>query len=162
MSESKSGVLRAIAVFKFLKAAGLVLMGIGALKLIHKDVAEVLDYWVGVLGLDPAGRHVERALEMAGNLKPHRLAELGVGSFLYAALFLTEGIGLWLRKRWGEWFTVAITGSLVPVEIYELVRHPTVVKGLLVVGNIAVVAYLVWRIRKDDKGEGLPRLGARN
>lgn len=76
------------------------------------------------------------------------MKDLGVGSFVYAALFLTEGIGLWLLKRWAEWFTVGITASLVPLEVWEIHHHPTAVKILVLMINIAVVGYLLYRIRK--------------
>jgi uncharacterized membrane protein (DUF2068 family) len=75
-----------------------------------------------------------------------------VGSFLYAGLFLTEGIGLWLLKRWAIWFTVIITGSFLPVEIYELARHPSAGRiGLLAI-NLALVAYLIRQIRDERSG----------
>ena len=54
-------------------------------------------------------------------------------------------------KRWAEWFTIVITSSLIPVEIYELVRHPTVTKLLVLIINIAVVIYLLYRIRRDEQ-----------
>ena len=66
---------------------------------------------------------------------------------LYAGLFLVEGTGLWLERRWGEWATVVITGMLIPVEMYEVLRHVTVVKVLVLVVNVAVVAYMIYRIR---------------
>ena len=66
---------------------------------------------------------------------------------IYAALFLTEGIGLWFEKRWAEWLTVIITSSLVPIEIYEIAHHTTAVKITVLLINIAIVAYLVYRIR---------------
>jgi uncharacterized membrane protein (DUF2068 family) len=66
---------------------------------------------------------------------------------VYAGLFLTEGIGLWLEKRWAEWLTVIITSSLVPIEIYEIYRHPTAIKIAVLLINIAIVAYLLYRIR---------------
>ena len=66
---------------------------------------------------------------------------------LYAALFLAEGTGLWLEKRWGEWLTVIITSSLVPVEIYEIYRHPSAVKVAVLVINLGIVGYLIYRIR---------------
>ena len=72
-------------------------------------------------------------------------------SFIYAGLFLTEGIGLWLMKRWAEWFTIIITSSLVPVEIYELYRHPSATKILVLIINIAVVIYLLYRIRSHKQ-----------
>ena len=64
-------------------------------------------------------------------------------------IFLTEGIGLWLVKRWGEWFSVIITSSLVPFELYEIARHPSALKIFALIVNIAVVLYLVYRIRTE-------------
>ena len=102
------------------------------------------------LGLDPGNRFVDAALGKASNLSPEQIKKLGLGSFMYAALFLAEGTGLWLLKRWGEWLTVIITGSLVPVEIYEIYRHPSVVKVAVLVVNVGVVGYLIHHIRGKD------------
>jgi uncharacterized membrane protein (DUF2068 family) len=76
-------------------------------------------------------------------------------SFVYAGLFLTEGVGLWLVKRWAEWFSVIITTSLVPVEIYEIHRHPSAMKCLVLILNIAVVGYLLYRIRNEHLPESM-------
>ena len=148
MQKTGNGLLRWIAVFKLVKAISLILMGLGALKLIHTDPDGALTQWA--MGLDPGGRFVDRFIEKAASLPPQKFEELGIGSFVYAALFLIEGTGLWLRKRWGEWVTVIITGSLVPVEIFEMVKRPTAGKALLFVVNLAVVVYLIWRIRHED------------
>jgi uncharacterized membrane protein (DUF2068 family) len=87
-------------------------------------------------------------VEKAMNLSPAQVRQLGLGSFLYAALFLTEGTGLWLRKRWGEWVTVIITSSLVPLEVYEIHRHPSYPKVGVLVINLAIVVYLIWHMRQ--------------
>jgi uncharacterized membrane protein (DUF2068 family) len=147
MKTSDSGLIRLIAVFKLLKASVLIVVGVGLLKLIHDDVAGVLDHRVAMLGLDPGNRYIDHAIRNAANIPPNKIKDLGLGSFIYAALFLTEGIGLWMLKRWGEWVTVVITGSLVPLEIYEIYRHPTATKMLVLMINIAVVVYLLYRIR---------------
>jgi uncharacterized membrane protein (DUF2068 family) len=52
-------------------------------------------------------------------------------------------------KPWAEWFTAIITGSLVPLEIFEIQRHPTISKVIILLLNIAVVGYLFVRIRKE-------------
>jgi hypothetical protein len=52
MKSADSRLVRLIAVFKLLKAVLLIVVGVGALKLLHKDVASVLEHWVAVLGLD--------------------------------------------------------------------------------------------------------------
>jgi uncharacterized membrane protein (DUF2068 family) len=149
MKSTDGRLLRLIAVFKFVKAALLIAVGVGALNLLHKDVAGVLEHWVEMLGLDPGNHYVDAALQKAGNFTPGKIKGLGIGSFVYAGLFLTEGIGLWLLKHWAEWFTVIITTSLVPIELYEIHRHPSLVKVLVLILNVAVVVYLLYRIRHE-------------
>jgi uncharacterized membrane protein (DUF2068 family) len=73
--------------------------------------------------------------EKASNLAPDKIKQLGLGSMTYAGLFLIEGIGLWIWKRWAEWSTVIITSPLIPIEIYEIYRHPIKIAVLLV--NVA-------------------------
>jgi uncharacterized membrane protein (DUF2068 family) len=147
MKSSDSSVIRLIALFKLVKAFILIAVGIGALKLLHRDMGSTLEYWVTTSGLDPENHWLERWIEKISDLSPAKVKGLGIVSFIYAGLFLTEGIGLWLMKRWAEWFTIIITTSLVPVEIYEIHRHPTPVKIVVLIINVAVVIYLIYRIR---------------
>ncbi|MGC1372768.1 MAG: DUF2127 domain-containing protein, partial [Candidatus Sulfotelmatobacter sp.] len=104
--------------------------------------------WTEALRIDPGSHFVNLALEKAARVSPARVKKLGLGSFLYAGLFLAEGTGLWLRKRWGEWLTVIITASLVPVEIYEICRHFSYVKIAVLAINVAVVVYLIYHMRR--------------
>jgi uncharacterized membrane protein (DUF2068 family) len=152
MKTSQTEVVRLIALFKLLKGVLLIAVGVAALKLLHEDIASLVESWVAVLGLDQNSRFVGRALSTAAALTPNRVRDLIVGSFLYGGLFLTEGTGLWLLKRWAMWFTVIITGSFLPLEIYELARYPSAGKiGLLAV-NLALVGYLIRRIRDGRSG----------
>jgi uncharacterized membrane protein (DUF2068 family) len=150
MSSHNTRLIRLIGLFKLVKGILLIAVGVGAFRMIHSDITELATKWVTTLGLDPGGRHVGKLLVETANLTPDRIRDLGVGSFVYAALFLTEGTGLLMAKRWAEWFSVIITSSLVPFEIYEIYRHPTVLKFGALLVNLAVVAYLVYRIRTDD------------
>ena len=150
MKRSETRVLRMIALFKLLKAAVLIAVGMGALRLIHADIAPVLAHWVRVFGMDPGQRYVDSFLQKATTLTPNTIRGIGVGSFIYAGLFLTEGIGLWLLKRWAEWFTIIMTSSLLPIELYEIHRHPTEWKVLLLVFNVAVVAFLFYQLRHES------------
>jgi len=149
MKSSGNMLIRFIALFKLLKAALLIAVGMSALHLLHKDVASIAEHWVRMLGLDPGNRYVDKALAKAADLTPEKIRNLGIVSFIYAGLFLTEGIGLWMVKRWAEWFSVIITTSLVPFEIYEIHRHPSAIKVLVLIVNIAVVGYLIYRIRHE-------------
>ena len=152
VKSSDKVLLRLIAVFKVLKAALLITVGVGALKLLHKEVAGAVEHWVELLRLDPNNHYIDAALQKASNVTPSKIKELGLGSMVYAALFLTEGIGLWREKRWAEWLTVLITSSLIPFEIYEICHHPTAVKIAVLLVNGAIVAYLVYRIRNKRTG----------
>jgi uncharacterized membrane protein (DUF2068 family) len=142
-------MIRLIAVFKLFKASLLIAVGVGALKLFHHGGEWTVEHWVTKLGFNPGGPYVDQAISKLANIPPSKLKDFGLGSFVYAALFLTEGIGLWLMKTWAEWFTVAITGSLIPLEIFEIHRRPTIVKIVVLVINIAVVVYLLFRIRNE-------------
>jgi uncharacterized membrane protein (DUF2068 family) len=68
---------------------------------------------------------------------------VGIVALVYAAIFATEGIGLWMRKHWAEWFTVIATGSFVPVELYECIVRFGWLKFAVMVANILIVIYLV-------------------
>jgi uncharacterized membrane protein (DUF2068 family) len=149
MKTSDTKVLRLIAMFKLLKAALLIAVCIGALRLVHTDVTTLVERWVARFGLNPGGRYVGHLILEAASLTPNRIKDLAVGSFLYAALFLTEGIGLWLAKHWAVWFSTIITSSLVPLEVREIYRHTTSAKVLVLAINIAVVGFLIYRIRSQ-------------
>jgi len=147
MKTSDDWLIRLIAVFKFLKAGLLIALGVGVFRLVHKDLGSVIEHWCEAMRLDPGSHFVNLALEKAAHVSPEQVKKLGLGSFLYAGLFLAEGTGLWLRKRWGEWLTVIITSSLVPVEIYEIYRRPSYVKVVVLALNVAIVVYLIYHIR---------------
>jgi uncharacterized membrane protein (DUF2068 family) len=150
MKFSDDRLLRMIAVFKFFKAASLIALGIGAFRLLHKDLGTVLEHWIMALRLDPGQHFLDVALAKASNVSPAQIKKIGVGSFIYAALFLTEGTGLLLRKRWAEWLTVILTSSLVPFEIYEIHRHPSFLKVAVFAINVAIVVYLIYHMRTQQ------------
>jgi uncharacterized membrane protein (DUF2068 family) len=149
MKTSDDWLIRLIAVFKFVKAGLLIALGVGVFRLVHKDLGSVIEHWCEAMRLDPGSHFVNLALEKAAHVSPEQVKKLGLGSFLYAGLFLAEGTGLWLRKRWGEWLTVIITSSLVPVEIYEIYRRPSYVKVVVLALNVAIVVYLIYHIRSQ-------------
>ena len=144
-------LLRAIAVFKFLKAASLLALSVGVFRMLHQDLGMRLEHWVRAMHLDPGNRYIEHVLMRASNLSPAQIKKLGLVGLLYAGLFAVEGTGLWLKRRWGEWVTVVLTGMLVPVEVYEIVHRPTAIKVLVLLVNVGIVFYLIHRIRTEDR-----------
>jgi uncharacterized membrane protein (DUF2068 family) len=138
--------LRLIALFKLFKGLLLLVAGIGALSLVHKDAAAHVARWAAALRVDPDNHYVHRLLGKLGLMSDRQLEELSAGTFFYAALLLTEGVGLWLEKHWAEYFTIFVTGSLVPLEVYELWQHFSATKVCVLLLNVAVVVYLVARL----------------
>jgi uncharacterized membrane protein (DUF2068 family) len=153
-SRTNRGLLY-IALFKLFKGVLLLIVGAGALRLLHKDVGEVAMHWVDVLRADPDNRFIHAALAKLLAVDDHKLKEIGAGTFFYAALLLTEGIGLLLHKRWAEYFTIITTASLLPLEIYEIVVRVSIVKLLVLAVNAAIVWYLVVKVRRDRRDERL-------
>ena len=137
-----------IAAFKLLKSVALIAVGIGAHHLLHKNVAEVFEHWVNVFEVDPRNHFIHLLLAKLSILDDRRLKELSVGTFVYAGIFLVEGVGLALRKRWAEYFTVITTSSLLPIEIYELAASVSISKAFALLINLAVVAYLIVELRR--------------
>jgi uncharacterized membrane protein (DUF2068 family) len=140
--------LRLIAAFKLFKGLVLFAVGIGAVKLLHKDVAFEVERWADLFRVDPNNHYIHHLLERFSILDDRKLKELSVGTFFYSALELTEGIGLLLAKRWAEYFTIIATSSFIPLEIYELVKRDSWAKLVVLMLNILVVAYLVIELRR--------------
>jgi uncharacterized membrane protein (DUF2068 family) len=149
--ESHSRGLLLIAVFKLFKGLALLAVGIGALKLLHKDMAAQTERWIEVLRVDPHNHYIHWVFDKLSMLDARKLKELSVGTFFYSALFLTEGIGLALRKRWAEYFTIISTSLFIPLEVYELAKRLTLAKGVLLLVNAGIVAYLVMELRRSAR-----------
>ena len=157
-SSSRRGLLTYIAAFKIVKACLLVVVGIAAFRLVSSDSVQVVEGWLAHL-TSPTGREiVQRGLTRALRLGPGRLAALGVGAWLYAALFLIEGIGLWRERRWAEYLTIVATASLIPFEVYELVKEVSATRVTALMLNAAIVVYLIARLRSTRTKDG-PKTG---
>ena len=59
-------------------------------------------------------------LEKALAAKPSTLTLLTLALVVYALVEVIEGVGLWLLKRWGEYFAVVATSVFLPLEIHDL------------------------------------------
>ena len=73
-----------------------------------------------------------------------------MGTFFYALLHLVEGTGLVTRRRWAEYLTVVATGSLLPFEVYEIARKFSVIRAGILAVNLAIVAYVIARLRQRE------------
>jgi uncharacterized membrane protein (DUF2068 family) len=66
-----------------------------------------------------------------------------IGLIVYGVLQYVESVGLWMLKRWGEYFAVVATSLGLPIEIYELTEKITVTRASALVINVAAVLYIL-------------------
>jgi len=132
-----------IAIYKGLQALLFVAVGVGALRLLHKDVGDVIEDLLDSLHFSPESRLVNFLLEKASLINDPILRRIGLVAFSYAGVSLAEGIGLYLEKAWGEVLTLLITASFLPWEIFEVIRQVTWLRVGLLAINTLVVLYLV-------------------
>jgi uncharacterized membrane protein (DUF2068 family) len=140
------GMLRIIAVYKLLKVVLLVLVAYGELRLHDATLSAKLLSW---LAARPSGMEhdiVKKVVVWFSGLSDSRIHALRAVTLSYAVLFAVEGIGLWMRRRWAEWLTTIITASLMPFELWELIRHPTIGAAAVLIANGIIVGYLYWHV----------------
>jgi uncharacterized membrane protein (DUF2068 family) len=129
---------------------GLLLLAAGAYLLTHRgsDFGSIANHLARTIELDPRRPFVRHLITGLGRLKQHEITLFGAGALAYGVLEVVEGVGLWLRQRWAEWLTVIATSLLVPLELYELARNPSALKGVGLAVNLLIVAYLIRVLRR--------------
>ncbi len=140
--------LLTLAIFKWFKGLVLFLVGVGFLKLLHHGVAATVHPWVNALRIDPDNRYLGALLAKLNLLDERKIKALSGLTLAYSALFLVEGTGLFFEKRWAAFLTIIATISFVPIEIYELLKAPSLLKCVVLVINAAIVVFLVLKVRR--------------
>jgi len=135
--------LRVIAIYEVVKTLCLVLVAIAAFHLDRQQNFERLVHWLEHLSLADSNGLRWKLVGLLQDFGPSKFVAIGLVALGYAVLFGIEGIGLWLGKHWAEWFTVIATGSLIPLELYETLHRFGWLKLATLVGNVAIIVYLV-------------------
>ena len=141
-------IVRALAVERWLRAAliGLAAWAVWKFRGAQGSVQAALERDLPVLratGFKVDQMTAVHELEKALATKPSTLTLVVVILAAYAALELVEGIGLWLLKRWGEYFAVVATALFLPLEIHDLTKGVTFTRAVTLAINVAAVVYLL-------------------
>lgn len=143
--------LRAIAGYEAAKGALVLLVGLGSLGLIHRDVQEAGEELVRHFHLSPSSHYPRIFLELTAKVTDGWLWGLALGSVLYASLRFAEAYGLWHGKAWAAWLG-AVSGAIyVPFEAVELHRKLTMLRMASLVVNLLVVGYLLSVLRRRPR-----------
>lgn len=137
-----------IGFFKLVEAVFFVAVGMGVLHFLHRDLGDAVLRWTTKMRMDPEGRLVNFLLDHVDSITEHRLKQIGVATFLYAAIRVAEGVGLVMEKLWAEYLTIGVTAAFLPWELYEIVREVDAIRVGLFVINLAVLGYLLWQLRR--------------
>lgn len=135
--------LRVIATYEIIKTVCLLLVAAAAFHLDREQNFERLVHWLEHLSLSDSNGLRWRMVSMLQEFGPSRFVAVGLVALGYAVLFGIEGVGLLMGKYWAEWFTVVATASLIPIELYETLHRFGWLKLAALVGNVAIVVYLV-------------------
>jgi len=147
------GLVPWIIAFKAFKSIALTALGVAFVAARRSDPALVLMSVADALHVPLTSHLFQRLLQSAGSLTIKKETALALTAFGYAALMGTEGVILYLRKPWAPWFIIIAISSLIPVEIYEIVRDIHAIRVLALIANVGIVAYL-WRRKEMFKSGG--------
>jgi uncharacterized membrane protein (DUF2068 family) len=145
-------ILRALAVERLLRAVliGLAAYGVWKFRGAQASLQAALERDLPLLrasGIKVDQMAAMHELEKALATKPSTLAVVFFILIAYSALELVEAIGLWLLKRWGEYFAAVATAIFLPLEVHELAKGITVTRGVAFAINVAAVIYLLFAKR---------------
>src|SRR5919197_5997614 len=145
-------ILRFFALERFIRGLVVVAAAYGVWRFAQAraSIQEVFDKEIPLLqpiakqiGWDLDHSKVVESIRQLFELKSSTLTWVVIGLLGYAAIEIIEAVGLWMLKRWGEYFAVIATSVGLPLEIYELIERVTAVRiGALVI-NLGLVIYIV-------------------
>jgi uncharacterized membrane protein (DUF2068 family) len=149
-------LMRALAVERAFRAVIFLLVAAGVLKVsgsrerlqhaLDKDLP-LLKPLSDQIGWDPENSKLVQHIAHAFALSSSTLQWIAVGLAGYALIEIIEAVGLWLMKRWGEYFAVIATSVFLPLEIYELTEKITALRLVALLVNIVAVIWLLWSKR---------------
>jgi uncharacterized membrane protein (DUF2068 family) len=142
---------RVVGTMKLVSGAFMFAAGIGIFRTLHSDIGELLEHYATRLHLDPDNRLVHFVLTRVGGISHERLKLIGAGTFIYAIVHFIEGFGLIFLQRWAEYLTVILTGSLMPLELYEIYEKVSPIRISVFVVNLAIVIYLIYKLQQENK-----------
>jgi uncharacterized membrane protein (DUF2068 family) len=99
------------------------------------------------LGFDVNHSRLLGLIQHSFTLNSRTLTYLAIGLAAYALIELVESVGLWLSKRWGEYFAMVATSIFLPYEVYDLTVKVTWLRVTALLINLLLVVYLVWAKR---------------
>ena len=142
-TSKKIVALRTVAVFEAAKGLLVLLLGLGLLRLVHKNLDEFAEQLIRFLHASPGGQLSNLFVTTASRTTDKSLWALSAAAAVYALVRFAEAYGLWYDREWAEWFAMLSGAMYLPWEAYSLLRHPHPIKWVILTANIAIVLYML-------------------
>jgi uncharacterized membrane protein (DUF2068 family) len=144
--------LKLIAVFKIAKGVLVLVLGVSLLSLNARTRwMDALSNWTADEILLEHSKAVAYLLhKLQAVLAGGALRATGFLALFYTAVFLTEGIGVYMQQRWAEFLMIFATAALIPIEVRHLWHRPGLAGLLILLANCFIVWFL-YRVLKRDK-----------
>jgi uncharacterized membrane protein (DUF2068 family) len=152
--------LRTVAMIEAAKGLLVLLVAFGFAEVIrlHIDLEETARNLLYFLQVDPDRRFSHALMHAAGRMMNADLLTVLAIALLYCSLRFIESYGLWRQRVWAEWLAIISGAVYLPLELYNLIRRPSVVHWVILLINIAIVVYIAW-VRWDEvKGRNRRRV----
>ncbi|MDO9438860.1 DUF2127 domain-containing protein [Hydrogenophaga sp.] len=147
--------MRLIAAFEGFKGVLALAASLGFLSLLHKDLHAIAAALIGHIGLDPGDHYPALVLDSIDRLRDANIRWVLLAAAAYVLVRFCEAFALWNERPWGEKLG-ALSGTLyVPFELRHFAHNPTAVTALVVVANVVVIGFLVWRLRQRGRSRHL-------
>ncbi len=149
LHRAQRNLLRAVASFEFAKGLFVLLIGLSALLLVHKDAWVIAESLLALFHVNTDRRWAQDFLDFADRLTEARLWAVAQLAFAYSVLRFAEAYGLWKQRTWAEWLAF-ISGTLfLPLEIHGLMRGVTLLRSIVFVANLGIVLYMLFLLREE-------------
>lgn len=148
---TQTNLLRAVATIEFAKGIFVLMVGILAILLLHKDVWVIAESILNFLRISTERRPAQMFLDLADDITDARLWLAIKLAFIYAGLRFAEGYGLWHERTWAEWVAFLSGMLLFPLEIRELFRGVDPLRLIVFLVNLAVVLYMGYLLREGRR-----------
>jgi uncharacterized membrane protein (DUF2068 family) len=135
--------VRTVATVEFTKGIIVVLAGLGAFSMRHKDIWGVAESFLEFFHVNPNHRYVGFFIELVFRISDVRLWILATVAAIYVILRFVEAYGLWYLCPWAEWLALGSSAMYIPFEVADLLRHPHPFGVLIIAVNVLIVLYML-------------------
>jgi uncharacterized membrane protein (DUF2068 family) len=163
LHRAEKNLLRVVASFEFTKGIFVLLIGLSAILLVHKNLWLIAESLLALLHINTDRHWAQVFLDFADRITDARLWAAAELAFTYSLLRFVEAYGLWKQRTWAEWLAFVSGALFLPLEIRGLMRGITVLRSAIFVANLGIVFYMLFLLREGrERRRALSSIDSQN